>query len=95
MNPGDKARFANAIEKMALVFDAAFSELRLEAYWEALDDLPIEAVEDGIRSATRNCAFLPVPINIRHGGKPLKPGEDLTPPYLLTDAEKAAIGWDR
>ncbi len=56
------------IEKLTVVgelFDAKLSEAKLTLYFDALQDLPLWVVLDGLDAAVRQCKFMPKPVEIR------------------------------
>jgi len=56
------------IEKLTVVgelFDAKLSEAKLTLYFDALQDLPLWVVLDGLDAAVRQCRFMPKPVEIR------------------------------
>ncbi len=75
----DKA-FAVEMAATASTFGSELSEGKIDTYWEALKDLPIEVVCAGLREARRSLRFFPKPVEIRE----LAVG---------ADEDRAAIVW--
>lgn len=65
MQASDRVEFAQAITALAASFRAESDEAMLEGYWWALDDLPLEAVQRAVRSAMRQCKFMPAAFELR------------------------------
>lgn len=61
----DRARFAKALNGLAATFRVTLDEGAFDGYWIALEDLPVEAVEAGIREALLCSRFMPPPSEIR------------------------------
>jgi hypothetical protein len=64
MTPADSERFAQVLATLGEVFDAPPSPGRLEAYYQVLEHLPIEAVESAGLGALRECRFFPRPAEL-------------------------------
>lgn len=64
-DPGDRATFLRAITVLVTTMNEPMSEARLEGYWLALQDLPIDTVEHGLAHALRSARFFPKPAEIR------------------------------
>jgi hypothetical protein len=64
MTKHDMARLAQFLSVLGEAFNETVSELRAEAYFLALEDLPIEAIEGAGRMAL-NCQYFPRPHEIR------------------------------
>lgn len=65
MTPDDSAAFRTAMGRVCVVFGKEADEIRLGVYWDALRDLPIEAVIAALRVAEREAKWFPVPAVIR------------------------------
>jgi hypothetical protein len=66
MTGEDRERFAEALLILADTFRANLTEHAAAGYWYALSDLPIAAVESGMRAALRWSRFMPRPVEIRY-----------------------------
>ena len=76
----DDRAFAVAMVATASALGAELSEGKIETYWEALKDLPIEVVSAGLREARRSLRFFPKPVEVRE----LAVG---------VDEDRAAVAW--
>jgi hypothetical protein len=76
----DRERFAAAITITSEVLGADLSPAKVEGYFQALQDLPIEGVLAGLAEARRSSRFFPKPAEIRE----LSVG---------ADEGRAAIAW--
>jgi len=65
MRDGDRLAFAKGLYALGEAFNEPVSELRAEAYFDALADLPVRAVLDAMRTAIRDGRFFPRPVEIR------------------------------
>lgn len=65
METTDRAAFAAAFAVLADTFDVQVSSVRVGAYFDALSDLPLEAVLRGMREATASLRFFPKPVELR------------------------------
>lgn len=65
MNELDRKHFAEAMVILGETFNEPVSEVRIEAYFSALSDLPMAAVGAAVRSAVRTLRFFPKPVEIR------------------------------
>lgn len=65
MTERDRPQFAEAMHAMAETFNEPVSEIRAEAYFDALRDLPLERVNAAVRLALRTCRFFPKPVDLR------------------------------
>ena len=90
MTTDDTKRFARAIGIAADIFGYTLSDLVMEAYLNALSDLPIERVEKGIRSAIREKRFFPRPVEIRELAGGLEPTPEHEAELLTADARDQA-----
>jgi hypothetical protein len=67
----DRVAFTSALHLLAEGFAEPLSPLRVQAYWFALEDLPIAAVERGVGRALREqLDFFPKPGRLREYAKP-------------------------
>lgn len=66
MQPNESSTFAQALSRLACVFtgDRSSDDMAL-AYWEALDDLPLERVVAAMRQLARDSEYMPRPVHIR------------------------------
>lgn len=71
MTDRDRLRLAKVLAILAEAFGESVSELRAEAYFLALADLPIEAIE-GVSCEALNSEFFPRPRALR---ELIEPGE--------------------
>lgn len=68
MTNEDAGAFFQRLAALSELLDrpgAVFSETKAELYFEALRDLPLEAVIAGLNAAVRSCTFMPKPAEIR------------------------------
>lgn len=65
MTEQDRPAFARVLFAMGETFNEPMSDLRAEAYFDALADLPIESVLEVGRRAIRECRFFPRPAELR------------------------------
>jgi hypothetical protein len=65
MTDADRAAFAKGLFVLGETFKEPVSELRAEAYFDALRDLPLEPVLVGMRAANGSLRFFPRPVEIR------------------------------
>lgn len=65
MTHDDRARFAAVLTALAETFNEPLSTARLEGYWLALADLPLDAVEAAVQRALREAKFFPKPAELR------------------------------
>jgi len=61
----DAQRFLAAMTAICTVFDRAPDKQTVDAYWVALEDLPIEQVEAACRHAMRSLRWFPKPAEMR------------------------------
>ena len=64
-NQNDLRRFSKMISVLEVTFDKELSQEAKDAYWIALEDLPIESLERAGKQAMRECAFFPKPAELR------------------------------
>ncbi len=65
MTPVDAPVFMERLTVLAELFDSKFSEAKLQIYFEALCDLSITEIVEGIAAAARFSKFMPKPVEIR------------------------------
>lgn len=65
MRDQDRPTFARALYALGETFNEPVSEIRAEAYFDALSDLPVEAVLAAARQAIRTARFFPRPVELR------------------------------
>ena len=65
MTESDMPVFAAALHRLGEVFGEPVSTGRADAYFAALEDLPIEAVLTAARAAIRGSKFFPRPAELR------------------------------
>ena len=80
MNGQDRAAFAKAMVVLGETFNEPVSDGRIEAYFDALSDLDIEAVLVAVRVSLRTETFFPKPINLRNL-------------VLGSASDRAELGW--
>jgi hypothetical protein len=61
----DTDRFGIVITGLAEVFGESLSDPRIEAYFQALEDLPIESIERAAKILLGSSRFFPKPVEIR------------------------------
>lgn len=67
MTDTDRPAFARGLYALGETFNEPVSEMRAEAYFDALADLPIDAVLAAMRQAIQTGRFFPRPVEIREG----------------------------
>ncbi len=65
MTSGDRKAFGAALYLLGEVFETPVSELRVEAYFEALVDLPVDAVLLAMKAHVKTATFFPKPGELR------------------------------
>lgn len=80
MMPEDFGRFEKAIGKLSMVFGKDLSPETTQAYLRALNDMPIEVIEQRVDSHIRHGKFFPKPAELRP--KEDKPRQPLTEEFL-------------
>lgn len=65
MTDHDRSKFAEALHVLAETFGEPLSDLRTEAYFDALRDFSIEQVSLATRLSLRTCKFFPRPVELR------------------------------
>ncbi len=61
----DEVRFAVAVGELAAAFGQTAEPTLVDAYFMALEDLGIDAIEKACKDAIRTCEFFPRPVGIR------------------------------
>lgn len=83
MTADDAATFAQAMTSLGLAFGEELEEARLEVYFAALGDLPLEAVLTAVTRATRERTFFPRPAELRALAGDLAPTVGLVESLLV------------
>lgn len=65
MEPQDMRAFGLVLDQLAAVFRAELTLPLKQAYWSALNDLPLEAVLDACTAVVKTEHFFPVPALLR------------------------------
>jgi multidrug efflux pump subunit AcrA (membrane-fusion protein) len=65
MTETDHERFVELLTLLATTFDAPMGSTRLEGYWRALEDMPLDALELAVDQALRTLRFFPKPAELR------------------------------
>ena len=65
MNHDDMPKFLAMLTAVGELFRAEMSEAKQQLYWQALRDLKLPDVLCGLEQATRDCKFMPLPVEIR------------------------------
>lgn len=65
MTDADRPEFVKGLAVLGEAFNEPLSELRGEAYFDALSDLDVTAVLIAMRAALRSCTFFPKPAELR------------------------------
>jgi hypothetical protein len=65
MTQDEAPAFLERLAALGEVFDAKFSEMKQQLYFEALKDLDLCDVVDGMNEALKTCKFMPRPAEIR------------------------------
>lgn len=66
MTNQDRPAFVRGLLVLGEAFNEPVSELRIEAYFDALSDLPVSDVLAAMRGAVRSEAFFPKPVQLRN-----------------------------
>lgn len=66
MTAQDRPMFVRGLMVLGEAFNEPLSELRIEAYFDALSDLPAQDVLSAMRSAIKAESFFPKPVQIRN-----------------------------
>jgi hypothetical protein len=61
----DRDAFVQVMLALGETFNEPISEIRIVAYFDALNDLPLDQVVDGARSVMRTARFFPRPVDVR------------------------------
>ncbi len=61
----DAPEFLTLLGGLAEVFDAKFSEIKQQLYFEALKDLPLCDIRAAMEEAVKTCKFMPRPVELR------------------------------
>lgn len=65
MTAGDRAAFFRAFMALAEAFSEPLTDLKTEAYFDALSDLDVADVLNAMRQSIRSCKFFPRPVELR------------------------------
>jgi len=65
MTEQDRPAFALVLHALGEAFNEPVSELRAEAYFDALSDLELDEVQQAARAAIRTQTFFPRPVELR------------------------------
>lgn len=65
MREFDRTLFAEAMHVLGETFNEPISDIRIEGYFDALQDFSIEQVNVAVRLALRDCRFFPKPVELR------------------------------
>lgn len=65
MTRADAPAFSTLLAGLAETFDVTLTATRTELYFRALEDLPLEAVQEAAGKALRQCRFFPKPAELR------------------------------
>jgi hypothetical protein len=65
MTDHDSVRFAEAMGVLCETFGEPLSDLRIEGYFNALSDFPVEDVLAAVHQALRSAKFFPKPVELR------------------------------
>lgn len=80
MTNQDRAAFARGLVVLGEAFNEPVSDMRIEAYFDALSDLLVQDVLSAMRSAVRSESFFPKPVHLRNV-------------VQGTTADRAELGW--
>ena len=73
MTSDDKPEFASVMTAMCTAFGKELGEAILEAYWMALEDMPLEDFKQGAKKCLREDEWMPKPGAIRRSAGVLSP----------------------
>lgn len=59
MTAADRPRFVEALQVFGEAYNRAVSGLLIETYWDALGDMPLEALQVAVRQIVRSDEFFP------------------------------------
>lgn len=65
MTEVDRPAFAEALFALGETFNEPVTEIRAEAYFDALGEFDVQSVTKAIRLALRQCRFMPRPADLR------------------------------
>jgi len=65
MDIGDSGEFSRRLNALAEIWDLKLAATRKALYFEALRDLPFEAVAHALNQAAKTCTFFPKPAELR------------------------------
>lgn len=65
MTENDRPKFAEAMHALGETFNEPVSDIRAEAYFDALRDVPLAQVAVAVRLAIRTCRYFPKPVELR------------------------------
>ena len=65
MTEADRPVFVRCLLWLGETFNEPVGDLRMEAYWQALGDLPLDTVRATCRQALKACKFFPKPVELR------------------------------
>lgn len=94
MTEQDRAAFGRHIAVLAETFGETLTEPRLEGYFLALRDLPLEGIQRAIETALACCKFFPRPAELRELAGDVPPDPGLIE-ACLTAHFRATIGLNR
>ena len=86
-----RERFAHIMAALGEVFGKEMTTTQLELYYEVLDDVPIERIEENAYKHIRNGIFFPKPIELRTEAGITRPSyhQIYTPPWRGEERWKA------
>ena len=64
MTTGDQPTFAAAVYTLGQTFDTEITPVKVEAYYDALEQYPLERVLLAIKISIRTCLFFPKPVEL-------------------------------
>ena len=65
MDIGDSGEFTRRLVTLGELFEVTLSPVKQAMYFDALRDVPFEAVAVALRAAARGCTFMPKPAELR------------------------------
>jgi hypothetical protein len=72
MTDTDRPAFLKLMQRLGVTFNRQIDDAVLMVFWDALDDLKIEDLDDAARDWCREGDRFPVPANLREGVRDLK-----------------------
>lgn len=66
MEPSDARTFGLSLDQLAMVFNVELGLAKKQAYWIALCDMPLEALQYACVEVLKTEAFMPVPSMLRN-----------------------------